>query len=107
MLDIHPLPRLAYSAKEAAAMLNISYATVLGEIRAGRLAARKTGKEYRIHRDVLDDYLKCPTQGSRSVSKWFPGPATGVSSDGIERKAASGYEERLLGKLRSKHVPMN
>ncbi len=47
--NIH-IPRIAFSALEAAEMMNVKYGTILAEIRAGRLVARKVGKEYRIHR---------------------------------------------------------
>jgi excisionase family DNA binding protein len=98
-------PRIAYSAKEVAKMIDVNHQTILAEIRAGRLVARKVGKEYRIHRDSIDEYLKCPDPNSRPESKWTPRQATGVSSDLTAHAVALGYEAQLLSKLRAKPSP--
>jgi len=101
------IPRLAFSAKETADMIGVNYQTILAEIRAGRLVARRVGKEYRIHRDNIDEYLKCPGQESQPVSKWTVRQATGASSDQMAAAGGSGYEVKLLAKLRNKNSPMN
>ncbi|WP_207471774.1 helix-turn-helix domain-containing protein [Paracoccus fontiphilus] len=71
------MKRLAYSAAEVSAMIGIPYQTVLAEIRAKRLIARRIGREYRIHRDIIEDYLKCPDQKkdleSITIRKATPG----------------------------------
>jgi excisionase family DNA binding protein len=96
------IPRIACSAQEAAEMIGVKYQTILAEIRAGRLVARRVGKGYRIHRDMIDEYLKCPDQESRPASSWTPKQAIGASSNPMARAVASPYEGLLLSKLRTK-----
>jgi excisionase family DNA binding protein len=101
------IPRLAFSAKETADMIGVNYQTILAEIRAGRLVARRVGKEYRIHRDNIDEYLKCPGQESPPASEWIPRQAIGASSDPMASAVGSDFEGRLLAKLRRKNSPTN
>ncbi len=96
------IPRIAFSAQEAAEMIGVNHQTILAEIRAGRLVARRVGKGYRIHRDVIDEYLKCPDHEKRPASSWTPKQAIGASSDLMARAVASRYEALLLSKLRTK-----
>ncbi len=100
-------PRLAYSARETAEIIGSKYETVLAEIRAGRLIARRVGKEYRIHRDMIDEYLKCPDQKSRPASSWTPKQATGASTGQTEHAVGSDYEVQLLSKLRTGRLQTN
>lgn len=99
-----PLTRIAYSAEEVAEMLGSKYETILSEVRAGRIVARRVGKEYRIHRDNIDKYLKCPDHESRPASTWTPKQATGAFSGRTGPAVASDYKVRLLSKLRNKHL---
>lgn len=101
------IPRIAFDAHEVAAMIGSRYQTVLAEIRAGRLVARRVGKEYRIHRDMIDEYLKCPDRESRPESSWTPTQATGESSGQTAPAAASGYEAQLISKLRTGRLQMS
>jgi len=100
-----PLPRIAYSARETANLIGVKYQTVLAEIRAGRLVARRVGKEYRVHRHMIDEYLKCPGQESQPVSEWTVRQAIGASSDQMAVAVDSDFEARLLAKLRKKNSP--
>ena len=54
------IERIAYTVAEVAEMTGIPYGTVLAEIRAGNIVARRAGVSYYVHRDTLDGYLKCP-----------------------------------------------
>ncbi|UWQ37346.1 helix-turn-helix domain-containing protein [Leisingera aquaemixtae] len=101
------IPRIAFSAHEAAEMINVKYETILAEIRAGRLVARKVGKEYRIHRDMIDEYLKCPGQGSQPASTWTQRQGTGVSSDPMAAAVGLDYEGQLTARLRKKRLQTN
>ena len=101
------IPRIAYSAHEIAEMIGVKHQTILAEIRAGRLVARKVGKEYRIHKDKIDEYLKCPDPKSLHASSWIPKQETGASSSQMAPVAASGYEANLISKLRTKPLQMN
>ncbi|MDG1338535.1 MAG: helix-turn-helix domain-containing protein [Paracoccaceae bacterium] len=101
------IPRIAFSAQEVAEMIGVKYQTVLAQIRAGRLVARRVGKEYRIHRDMIDEYLKCPDQKSQPESSWTPKQATGASSNQMAPVGALDYEAQLISKLRTKRLQMN
>ena len=101
------IPRIAFSAHEVAEMIGSKYETVLAEIRAGRLVARRVGKEYRIHRDMIDEYLKCPDQESRPESSWIPRQASGEFSGQTAPAAALGYEAQLISKLRTSRLQMS
>ena len=102
MKENKSLPRIAYSAKELSEMIGVNYQTVLCEIRAGKLVARRVGKEYRIHRDVIDEYLKWADQRSRLESKWTPKPEIGEFSNLTAPVGGSDYEARLVSRLRTK-----
>jgi excisionase family DNA binding protein len=73
------IQRICYTPQEVASMTSIPYGTILAEIRAGQLIARKVGTQYYIHRDCLDEYLKCPAQKSQPASTSVPTPANGSS----------------------------
>ena len=62
------IERIAYTVAEVAEMTGIPYGTVLAEIRAGNIAARRAGVSYYVHRDTLDGYLKCPAPKNRPGS---------------------------------------
>lgn len=47
-----------YSIEEVAKMLKVAYLTVYRWIQAGRLNAYKAGKQYRIKKDDLTDFIK-------------------------------------------------
>ena len=47
-----------YSVKELMEMLPLSYAFIIGEIRAGRLPAAKCGRRFLIRREDLVAYLE-------------------------------------------------
>ncbi|WP_147094965.1 helix-turn-helix domain-containing protein [Roseovarius sp. TE539] len=49
-----------YDVKEVAQILSVKTGVIYREIRAGRLAARKVGKQYRVHSQALDRYLLEP-----------------------------------------------
>ena len=85
--------RIAYSAQEAAEAVGVPYGTILAEIRGGRLVARRVEKEYRVYRDVLDEYLKCPDLGSQPASTSAPIRASG-SSETAPRTSAQGASAR-------------
>lgn len=47
-----------YSIEEVAKMLKVAYLTVYRWIQAKKLLALKAGKQYRIKREDLDNFLK-------------------------------------------------
>lgn len=47
-----------YSIEEVAKMLKVTYLTVYRWVRAKRLIALKAGKQYRIKKSDLDNFLK-------------------------------------------------
>lgn len=47
-----------YTIEEVAKMLKVAYLTVYRWIQAGRLVALKAGKQYRIRKEDLDNFLK-------------------------------------------------
>ncbi len=47
-----------YSIEEVAKTLKVAYLTVYRWVRAGRLTAVKAGKQYRISKDTLTQFLK-------------------------------------------------
>lgn len=47
-----------YSIEEVASMLKVAYLTVYRWIQAGKLKAIKAGKQYRIRKEDLDNFLK-------------------------------------------------
>ena len=49
---------LYYSIREVAKMLKVTYLTVYRWIQAGKLIALKAGKQYRIDRKNIDNFLK-------------------------------------------------
>lgn len=51
------MTRIAYSITEAADLLGLDYHVVFREVRAGRIAAGKIGKQWRISRGELDRIL--------------------------------------------------
>ncbi|OGH18343.1 MAG: hypothetical protein A3F31_00520 [Candidatus Levybacteria bacterium RIFCSPHIGHO2_12_FULL_38_12] len=46
-----------YSIEEVAKMLKVAYLTVYRWIRSGKLTAYKAGKQYRIKKEDLDNFL--------------------------------------------------
>lgn len=52
-----PMPQL-FNLKEVADILRVSKQTVYNHIWAGKLNATKCGKEYRVTREDLDDYIR-------------------------------------------------
>jgi len=46
-----------YSIKEVAKMLKVAYLTVYRWIQAGKLPSHKAGKQYRIKKDDLDNFI--------------------------------------------------
>jgi excisionase family DNA binding protein len=100
-------PRIAYSAREAAELLRVRYQTVLAEIRAGRLVARRVGKEYRIHRDMIEIYLKTPEPENVAAST----ANLEVEDEMLPSPAKNGrtmrYEKALLDRLRGKSGAMD
>ena len=66
------IERIAFSVEEVSQKIGSPYGAVLEAIHhkdpARCLAAQKVGKEYRIHRDAIDDWLKqkkCHEKNSR------------------------------------------
>jgi excisionase family DNA binding protein len=47
-----------YSIEEVAKMLKVAYLTVYRWVQAKKLVALKAGKQYRIKKNSLDDFLK-------------------------------------------------
>lgn len=47
-----------YSIEELAKMLKVAYLTVYRWIQAGKLKSVKAGKQYRIKKENLDNFLK-------------------------------------------------
>jgi len=47
-----------YSIEEVATMLKVAYLTVYRWVQSGKLKAVKAGKQYRITRKDLDNFLK-------------------------------------------------
>jgi excisionase family DNA binding protein len=81
--------RVAYSAREAAQAMDLPYLTVLAEIRAKRLVARRAGKEYRIHRASLDEYLLWQDPKLAPASTSVPTRTSGSSVTLASPKSAS------------------
>jgi len=59
----HPLPALTDDAasltlSEGAALLRLPLPTIRSAVRAGYLPARRFGREYRLHRGALLDWLR-------------------------------------------------
>lgn len=70
-----------YTVEEVSALLRVKPATVYAEIRAGRLIARRVGKEYRVHPDRLDEYATCQDQENPR------GSGSGTTRKETERRA--------------------
>ena len=49
----------AMTAAEAAQVLRVNVKTVYGQIRSGTIPAVRVGREYRIAKSALIDYLRC------------------------------------------------
>lgn len=47
-----------FTVAEAAKYLKVHEQTIYKLLRTGKLKGAKVGKDWRIHKDVLDDYLK-------------------------------------------------
>lgn len=47
-----------YTIEEVAEMLKVAYLTVYRWIQSGKLNAVKAGKQYRIEKSVLDNFIK-------------------------------------------------
>lgn len=46
------------NCKEVAEYIGLNYFTVLKYAKTGRLPAFKTGKEWKFHKDTLDEFIK-------------------------------------------------
>jgi excisionase family DNA binding protein len=57
-----------FTADEAAERLNLHVKTVRKFIRAGKLAAKRIGKEYRITRSALDEFAGVPPSSSERAA---------------------------------------
>jgi excisionase family DNA binding protein len=73
------IERIAYTVREASEITGLPENTLRNEIRQKRLIARRAGKAYYIHRDRLDEYLKCPDQESQPASISAPTMVLGSS----------------------------
>jgi excisionase family DNA binding protein len=100
----HTIERICYTPREVEAMTGIPYGTVLSEIRAKRLIARKIGIRYYIHRDRLDEYLKCPDQESQPDSTSAPTPVSGSSATVAETSELAALAT-LTSQLRKRNLP--
>jgi len=69
--------KIALDAHEVAALLGSTYATVCEELRQHRLVGRKVGKQWRVHPDSVEEYLRCP------------GPKNQPDSEKIKKAAGS------------------
>ena len=55
-----------YSIEEISEMLRVAYLTVYRWIRANKLKAVKAGKQYRIKKHDLDEFLNSSKSGERN-----------------------------------------
>jgi excisionase family DNA binding protein len=96
------LIRIAYSAAETADMVGVSHQTILAEIRSGRLVAQRVGREYRVHVDTINEYLKCPAPRKQPASISTRKLASGAFSVETAPVAAlEDFEAKLMRKLRN------
>lgn len=51
-----------YTLEEVANLLKVTYLTVYRWVKAKKIVALKAGKQYRIRKDDLDDFLKVKNQ---------------------------------------------
>jgi len=59
MININSMEKEQYyTIEEVAEMLKVAYLTVYRWIQAGKLNAVKAGKQYRIEKSVLDNFIK-------------------------------------------------
>lgn len=93
--------QISFDPAQVSAMTTIPYGTVLAEIRSGSLVARKTGTSYYVHRDTLDEYLKCPAPKSQPASTPVRTPANG-SSGTVASRAELAALATLTSGLRKK-----
>ena len=81
-----------YDVDQVAQILQVKPGVVYREIRAGRLAARKVGKQYRVHEHALDRYLLEPWENqAENPSQCASGPVQ-ATADG----SSSIMESRFL-----------
>lgn len=57
-IDMGDQQKEFYKAEELAEMLQVNIMTIYRYIKAGKLQAYKIGKEYRIDKKTLDEFLK-------------------------------------------------
>jgi len=59
MININSMEKEQYyTIEEVAEMLKVAYLTVYRWIQSGKLNAVKAGKQYRIEKSVLDNFIK-------------------------------------------------
>lgn len=46
-----------YSIEEVAKMLKVAYLTVYRWIQSGKLLTHRAGKQYRVKKEILDDFI--------------------------------------------------
>jgi excisionase family DNA binding protein len=61
----HPLGTEIYSVKQVAASLGLSTKTIYEAIGAGKLKAKKTGKQFLITREAVREYFDSLPEGRR------------------------------------------
>ncbi len=62
-----------YTVNECAELLRTTRATVLAQIRRGRLRATRVGREYRITETAINDYLHTDQDGGGVTQAGKPG----------------------------------
>ncbi len=80
MNENQSIERETLTVKEVMQTLGVPYSTVLNELKSNRLRGRKIGKAYRVHRDVLQEYMRCPAVESPPVSTCVPTIKPGSSA---------------------------